>query len=192
MQCIPGKEHTSTRRIPLVVACACLVALAPAAFAQASSEAKPTPEHARLGYYVGQWRTEGETKASPFGPGGKVTSEDDCRWFEGQFAVVCTGQGRGPMGPSKTLGVLGYSAEEKAYTYYGLDNSRMTMTSIPRGTVSGDTGTYEDEGRMGGETFGSRFVITHLSPDAYTFRWDVQGQGGAWNTVLEGKSTRRK
>ncbi|MGH7263443.1 MAG: DUF1579 family protein [Candidatus Rokuibacteriota bacterium] len=180
------------RRIRSIVACSFAVALASAAFAQASPEAKPTPEHARLGYYVGEWRTEGEMKASPFGPGGKLTSEDDCRWFEGKFAVICNGQGRGPMGPIKNLGVLGYSAEEKVYTYYGLDNGSMTMTSIPRGTISGDTWTYEDDAKMGGQTIKSRFVIEHLSPDAYTFRWDVQGEGGAWNTVMQGKSTRKK
>jgi Protein of unknown function (DUF1579) len=177
--------------IRFVVACSFAVALAWAAFAQVSPEMKPTPEHARLGYYVGKWQTEGEMKASPFGPGGKLTSQDDCRWFEGKFAVICNGQGTGPGGPIKNLGILGYSPEEKVYTYYGLDNSAMTMTSIPRGTISGDTWTYEDESKMGGRVMKSRFVIKHLSPDAYTFKWEVQGDG-AWDTIMEGKSTRTK
>jgi Protein of unknown function (DUF1579) len=178
--------------IRFVVACSLAVVLAWAAFAQALPEMKPTPEHAKLGYYVGEWQTEGEMKASPFGPGGKVTSQDDCQWFEGKLAVICHGQGNGPMGPTKTLGILGYSPEEKVYTYYGLDNSAMTMMSIPRGTISGDTWTYEDESKMGGQRLKSRFVVKQLSSDAYTFEWELRGEGGPWNTVMEGKSTRRR
>jgi hypothetical protein len=180
------------RGIRFAVACSFTVALAGVASAQAPPETKPTPEHARLGYYVGTWQTEGEMKASPFGPGGKVTSRDDCQWFEGKFAVICNGRGMGPMGPTRSLGVLGYSAEEKVYTYYGLDSSPMIMTSIPRGTVTGDTWTYENEGKMGGRIVKDRFVIEQRSADSYRFRWQVLGDGGAWNTVLEGKSTRVK
>jgi hypothetical protein len=121
-----------------------------------------------------------------------LTSQDDCQWFEGKFAVICNGQGKGPMGPTKNLGILGYNPEEKVYTYYGLDNSAMTMMSIPRGTISGDTWTYDDESKMGGQRIKSRFVIKQLSPDSYTFKWELQGEGGAWNTVMEGKSTRKK
>jgi hypothetical protein len=68
----------------------------------------------------------------------------------------------------------------------------MTMMSIPRGTISGDTWTYDDESKMGGQRIKSRFVIKQLSPDSYTFKWELQGEGGAWNTVMEGKSTRKK
>lgn len=45
---------------------------------------------------------------------------------------------------------------------------------------------------MGGQRIKSRFVIKQLSPDSYTFKWELQGEGGAWNTVMEGKSTRKK
>src|SRR5262249_12602966 len=71
------------------------VALAWAAPALAPPDMKPTPEHARLGYFVGKWQTEGEMKPGPFGPGGKLTSQDDCQWFEGKFAGICNGQGKG-------------------------------------------------------------------------------------------------
>ena len=37
------------------------------------------------------------------------------------------------MGPTKELGILGYSTEEKIYTYYGADNSGMVMGDLPGG-----------------------------------------------------------
>jgi len=175
------------------LAVACAVGLTTAVLAsEVPGPPKPGPEHAKLGYFVGKWAAEGEMKASPFGPGGKTSSSDTCEWFEGKFAVVCNYNGSGPMGPMKGIGILGYSPEEKAYTYYGVDSSVMTMTSVPKGTKDGGTWTYLDESKMGGQTMKSRYVIEELSADSYTFKWEVEGEGGAWTTVMEGKSTKKK
>jgi hypothetical protein len=160
------------------------------AAAQAPQAPKPGPEHARLGYFVGKWTAEGEVKPGPMGPGGKMTSTDTCDWFEGRFSVICRSEGTTPMGPSKNLGILGYSTEEKVYTYYGVDNSNMTMASVPRGTVRGDTWTYTDEGMMGGKKFKSRVMIKELSPTAYTFRMEMQGPDGKWMPMVESKNTK--
>jgi hypothetical protein len=158
--------------------------------AQTPEAPKPSPEHARLGYFVGKWTAEGEVKPGPMGPGGKMTSTDTCEWFEGRFSVICRSEGTTPMGPSKNLGILGYSTEEKVYTYYGVDNSNMTMASVPRGTVRGDTWTYTDEGTMGGKKFKSRVMIKELSPTAYTFRMEMQGPDGKWMPMVESKNTK--
>src|SRR5688572_18950405 len=83
--------------------------------AQAPQAPKPGPEQERLGYFVGKWTVEGEMKPGPMGPGGKFTASDNCEWFEGRFSVVCRSEGKMPMGPSKSLGILGYSTEEKVY-----------------------------------------------------------------------------
>jgi Protein of unknown function (DUF1579) len=151
---------------------------------------KPGPEHQRLGYFVGKWTSEGDMKPGPMGPGGKITSTDSCEWFEGRFAVLCRYDGKGPMGPSKGLGVLGYSTEEKVYTYYGVDSTPMAMTSIPRGTVQGNTWTYTDEGMMGGQKVKSRVTLTELSPTSYTFKMEIQGPDGKWATAMESKNTK--
>jgi len=153
---------------------------------------KPTPEHQRLGYFVGNWTTEGEMKPSEMGPGGKYTSTDKCAWFEGGFAVVCSSNGSAPMGAMKSIGILGYSAEEKVYTYSGVDNSGMTMTTVPHGTRQGDTWTYHDENMMGGKMVKSRVTIKELSPSAYTFKMEMQAPDGTWATTMESKSTKTK
>jgi hypothetical protein len=158
--------------------------------AQAPQGPKPGPEQARLGYFVGKWTAEGEMKPGPMGPGGKMTSSDDCEWFEGRFSVICHSEGTTPMGPSKSIGILGYSPEEKVYTYYGVDNTNMTMASVPRGTVRGDTWTYNDEGTMGGKKVKTRVTIKELSPTAYTFKMEMQGPDGKWMPMMESKNTK--
>jgi hypothetical protein len=160
------------------------------AAAQAQQPPKPGPEHARLGYFVGKWTAEGEMKPGPMGPGGKTTSTDTCEWFEGRFSVICRYDGTGPMGPSKGIGILSYSPEEKVYTYYGVDNSSMTMASVPKGTVRGDTWTYTDEGTMGGKKVKSRVIIKELSPTAYTFMMEMQGPDGKWIPAMESRNTK--
>lgn len=156
----------------------------------AAQAPKPGPEHARLGYFVGRWSNEGEVKPGPMGPGGKMKSTDTCEWFEGGFSVVCRAEGTGPWGPGKSLGILGYSEEEKVYTYYGVDHTNMTMASVPKGTVRGDTWTYLDESMMGGQKVRSRVTLKQLSPTQYTFRMEFQGPDGKWAPVMESKNTK--
>jgi len=165
--------------------------LSPLVFAQEGAP-KPTPEHKRLGYFVGTWHTEGEMKPGPMGPGGKMSGTDKCSWYEGGFAVICNSEGAMPMGPMKSIGIMGYSAEQKVYTYVGIDSAGMSMTTVPRGTLSGDTWTYDDESMMGGQKVKSRVIIKELSPTAYTFKMDVQGPDGKWVTAMESKSTKVK
>ena len=152
---------------------------------QGQQPSKPGPEHAKLGYFVGKWKAEGDVKPGPMGPGGKMTSTDTCEWFEGQYSVICRSEGQTPMGPSKSIGILGYNTEDKAYTYYGVDNSGMTMASVPKGTRQGDTWTYTDEGTMGGQKYKSRVIIKELSPKSYSFKMEMQGPDGKWMPMME-------
>lgn len=180
-----------TRPLTMLTACIVLSAASPQLVpAQAPPAPKPGPEHERLGYFVGKWKAQGEVKPGPMGPGGKLTASDTCEWFEGRFSVVCHSEGRGPTGPSKSIGIIGYSPEEKVYTYYGVDNSSMTMASVPKGTVKGDTWTYTDEGTMGGQKFKSRVTIKELSPTEYTFRMEMQGPDGKWMPMVESKNSK--
>ena len=177
------------RSTQLAVAVA-LSLLAPAVLAEAPKAPKPGPEHQRLGYFVGKWKSEGTVAENPFMPAGKFTNSDSCEWFEGKFAVVCRSQGKAPQGPTRGLGIMGYSPMEKVYVYYGVDNGPMTMTTVPRGTVEGDTWTYQDESKMGDQVVKSRYVIKVVDKKSYTFRYEMQGQDGQWKVIMEGKNTR--
>jgi hypothetical protein len=179
------------KRVALLAACVFVAAgFAAAAQTQPPEAPKPGPEHKRLGFFVGKWKGTGEVKAGPWGPAGKVTSTDTCEWFQGGFAVVCRYEGQGPTGPARGIGILSYSAEEKVYTYYAVDNSAMTMTTVPKGTVQDNTWTYTDESMMGGQKFKSRATIKEISPTEQSFVLEIQGPDGKWAPMMESKSTK--
>ena len=170
-----------------IVAAAIIFAVA-STLAVAQEAPKPGPEHKKLEYFVGKWKTEGEMKPNPFMPGGKFTGTDDCEWFEGGFAVICHTDGTGPMGSAKGLAIMSYSPEHKAYTYYGTDSTGMTMTSVPLGTIDGKTWVYDDESMMGGTMIKNRYTIVVTSETSYTFKWELQDPDGTWMAIMEGKA----
>ena len=151
---------------------------------------KPGPELKRIGYFAGSWKTEGEAKASAFGPAGKLTFTDHNEWLPGGFFMVMHSEGKGPMGEMKGLAVFGYNSSEKVYTYQAYNN--MGMSESAKGTVSGDTWTWTSESKMGGKPLKTRFIIKELSPTSFTFKFDTSPDGKIWSTIEEGKATKTK
>jgi hypothetical protein len=156
--------------------------------AQADKMPKPGPEQKNIGYFAGTWKNEGEMKPSPFGPGGKMSGTDTCTWFAGGFHLVCKSEGKGPMGPVKGMGVIGYNSEDKVYTYYGMDST--SMGGLSKGTKDGNTWTFTSEDKMGGKLIKSRYTIVEDSPTNYNFKWEVSEDGSTWNAVMMGKETK--
>jgi hypothetical protein len=150
---------------------------------------KPGPEHKRLDYFVGNWHSEGEMKPSPWGPGGKMSGDDKCAWMDGGFFVVCHSEGNGPMGKMRGLGVQGYDAAAKKYTWNGFNS--MGENERATGTVAGNTWTYTNESMMGGKPIKGRFVIVEKSPTSYDFKFESSEDGTTWGTVMEGKVTKK-
>ncbi len=153
----------------VVAAAACLVAVVLAAFAlaQAPAAPKPGPEVQKLGYFVGQWKFEGDSKASAFGPAGKYSGTETCEWFGGRFQVVCHSQSTGPMGKMTGLSVFAYDPETKDYTIYGIDSTGFSV--FARGTVAGNTWTYNWTGTIGGKPAKVHATV-ETSPNGYTGR----------------------
>lgn len=156
--------------------------------AQAPPPPQPGPEHKALGYFSGKWKSEGEMKAGPLGPGGKTSSSDNCEWFAGNFQVVCRGDMTTPSGPMSGLGVMAYSAADKAYTYYGIDS--MGTSELAKGQKKGNTWTFTAASNVGGQSFQSRYTIVETSPTAYTFKWEYSKDKKTWAVLIEGKATK--
>src|SRR5215813_4615029 len=97
-----------------------LIVTLAAAGRAAEESPKPGPEVQKLGYYVGSWRGEGETKGGPLGPAGKLSSTTTCEWFAGGFQLVCRGEENGPTGSRTFLNIRTYDEATKAYTEYGI------------------------------------------------------------------------
>ena len=71
---------------------------------------KPGPEQKRIGYFAGKWNYQGEAKASPLGPAGKLISTDTCEWFAGGFHLVCRNKGTGPRGAATGQSVTAFES----------------------------------------------------------------------------------
>lgn len=162
------------------------------AFAQAPPQMpKPGPEHKRLQYYVGEWKNEGEMKASPMGPAGKFTGTDRNQMLGDFFlAMHSDSQMPAPMGVVKSVAVLGFDPKAKVYTFDGFDTTGMHGKST--GTVSGSVWTWNAEEEMGGKKFKGRFTAKEVSPTSYTYKYEMSEDGKTWKSVMEGKATKVK
>ena len=150
---------------------------------------KPGPETKKLEVFAGKWKGEMTMSEGPWGPGGKMTSEDDCTWFEGGFQLVCRSTGSGAMGNVKGEAVLGWNAEEKVYKYMGFDSTG--MMGAASGTVSGNTWSWSGEDKMGGKMIKSRYTIVMTPPSTQSFKWEISEDGKNWKTAAEGTSKKK-
>ena len=151
---------------------------------------KPGPEQQRLHYFVGQWKNEGEMKASPWGPAGKFSSMDEAHML-GDFFLVTNSKGTGPMGPMTEMATMGYDAKQKAYTYDAFNS--MGQHEKSTGHVSGKTWTWTSDEDMGGKVMKMKFVLNEVSATSYTYKLDLSSDmGKTWANMMEGKATKVK
>ena len=161
--------------------------LAPA-FAQ--DPPKPGPELQKLSFFVGNWTSEGDMKAGPMGPGGKVTIQEDGKWMDGGFFIVFHSSFKTGMGNGTGIALMGYDPQESVYTYDEFNS--MGEADHFKGTVDGDTWTWSNEMKMGPQTVKTRFTQKVLSPTSYSYRFEMSPDGTAWNLIMDGKSTKTK
>jgi Protein of unknown function (DUF1579) len=151
---------------------------------------KPGPEVKKLDMFAGLWTLDGEMKATSMGPGGKMTETEKCEWMDGGFFVVCHADFKGSMGSGSGITVMGYSTDDKIYTYREF-NSWGEFTDS-KGSVDGDTWTWTNEEKMGAMTMKGRFTMKITSPTSYNFSYEMSEDGVKWTNVLEGKATKGK
>jgi hypothetical protein len=170
-----------------LLAAAVFLSLAPGlAFGQARTDQTPGPEVRKLGYYLGTWKGEGETKGGPFGAAGKLSSTMTCAWFAGGFHMVCRGEEKGPTGKRPFLNILGYDREMKAYTEYAI--SGLGESEYDRGgTFAGNKLTFLIDENSGGKPVKIRYSEMQVSPVLYTYEAEVSADGKPWMVIAQGK-----
>src|SRR6266850_2039440 len=131
-----------------------------AAFAQPPVQ-KPGPEHKKLDYFTGTWVSEGDSKPSPMGPGGKMTMKQESKWMDGGFFVVMHSDYRTPEGNGTGTSFLGYDPQDKVYTYDEFNSTGETVHA--KGAVDGDTWTWTSDMKMGVQTNNARSTEKILS-----------------------------
>ena len=127
-------------------------------------------------------------KPSALGPGHKGVTNETCDWFPGGFQVVCHGDFSGTVGERKELSLFSYSREDKVYLYYQIISDG--DWDAARGTVQGDTWTWLSEFKIGGKVIKGRYIYKEVSRDTATAKFELQGDDGRWNTVMEAKPRR--
>lgn len=150
---------------------------------------KPAPELKKLDYFAGTWTAEGEIKPGPMGSGGKFTGTNHVQWMDGAFFLVTQSEFNGAMGKGAETAYMGYDSNDKMYTYDSF--STLGEADHAKGNLEGDTWTWLSETRMGSQTIKGRLTIKVVSATAYNFKFEMSHDGTAWNTVLEGKDTKK-
>ena len=161
-----------------------------AASAQPPAVPKAGPEHKKLDYFAGTWTFEGDSKPGPMGPGGKMTMNQDGKWMDGgYFVVIRSDYQSAGMGSGTGMAFLGYDPQDRVYSYDEFNSSGEVVHS--KGTVDGDTWTWTNDMKMGPQTMKGRFTEKILSPTSYTFKFEMSADGKTWNTVMDGKATKK-
>jgi hypothetical protein len=166
-----------------------LFCTAAAGIAQMEAPPKPGPELKKLDVFAGSWTIAGDMKSGPMGPGGSMTENEKCEWMEGGFYLVCHTDYKSSMGNGVGISVMGYSADDKVYTYREFGSTGEFDDS--KGTVDGDTWTWTNETKMGAMTMKGKFIMKMLSPTSYDFKFDMSQDGTKWMTVMDGKATKK-
>jgi hypothetical protein len=146
---------------------------------------KPGPEHKKLEYFLGTWKTEGEIKANEFVPAGKmVTTETITLGPGGFYAVVDRPEGQIP----RTQGITAYDSHAKVYTSFYANSAGMVGAGT--GTVNGNTWTWMVEDKVFGRSVKGRTTITVKSASQFTIKYEMADANGRYTTISEGTSTK--
>ena len=172
----------------LLIGATILLGIAPSVRAQTEAP-KPAPELKKLDYFVGTWTVEGEIKPGLMGAGGKFTGTNRVQWMDGGFFLVTQSEFSGAMGKGAETAFMGYDSSDKTYTYDSFNT--FGEADHARGRLDGDTWTWLSETRLGSRTLKGRLTMKMISATAYDFKFETSADGVAWNTVLEGKDTRK-
>jgi hypothetical protein len=161
-----------------------------AASALAQELPKPGPELKKLDVLTGSWTLDGEMKPGAMGPGGKMTEIQKCEWMDGEFFLVCHADFKSSMGDGSGISVMGYSKDDKVYTYREFNSWGEFEDS--RGSLDGDTWTWLGDEKEGGMVMKGRFTMKITSPTSYNFTFEMSQDGTKWTTVMDGKATKGK
>jgi hypothetical protein len=107
----------------------------------------------------------------------------------GFFLVTQSDFKSAAMGNATGTAYMGYNADEKVYTYDEFNTMGENVHS--KGTVDGDTWSWTNDMKMGPQTMKGRYSMKILSPTSYTYRFEMSPDGTKWDTVMEGKATKK-
>ena len=153
---------------------------------------KPGAEVKKLDYFTGTWTTEGMVAQGPWGAGGKFSSTVSSEWMPGDFFVVGHNDFKMPPeigGEGKATSFLGYDTDENVYTFSEFNSQG--RRELSKGTVTGDTWTWNSTQTYGGQEIKQKLAIKILTPASYSMKFEISIDGTNWMTFMEGKATKK-
>ena len=177
------------KRITIMVALAVLL-MSVAAQAQAPAP-KPGPEQKKLHVWNGDWTYEGESKATPFGPAGKISGENNTKPILGGFFIEFRGEDKGPAGTTHWYEIDGYNPVTKKYTgnCFFSDGTVQTVTY----TIEGQTVCYSGTQVLGGKQAKIKGTAVFVSDFMSNVdKREVSFDGKVWMPLSELKVTKVK
>ena len=154
--------------------------------------AKPGAEVKKLEYFAGTWTTDATIGQGPWGMGGKFSSTNTTEWMEGNFFLAGHADFKMPPelgGDGKAVSYLGYDTEGNVYTFDSFNSLGRRQAS--KGTLSGDTWTWNSTQNYGGQDIQQKMTMKVLSPSSYSMKMEVSLDGTNWMTFMEGKATKK-
>ena len=136
--------------------------------------AQAGPEHQRLGQWLGEWTYVVEDGS------GTMSVE----WFGDFFVWISEVAETG----DERLHVVGYDAEEEVYTWHRYWSSN-GYSDAAKGWLHENTWTFVFDVAAG---IRNKMTVTVEPPDDMTFKWERSVEGGPWEALEEGRTTRVK
>jgi hypothetical protein len=153
-----------------------------------SSSPKPNLELKKQDFFVGTWTLTGQTKPSLFGPGGeKFQSTESLEWMPGRFFLVAHSYSGGKW---VELTVIGYDPNEKVFTHTSFNGSG--KTEVWKGTADDNAWIWTKKKTVDGKPVTERMTINKTSPTSYSFKGEMEPEGGSRSTVYEGSGIKTK
>ena len=154
--------------------------------------ARPAPEVAKLGYFVGKWATRGTILPGPWGAGGEFGWTETTKWMTGEFFVMGHWDFQMPAelgGDGEEIFVMGWDANRSLYTFDAF--SSQGLHQVSKGTLRNDTWTWTSESIQSGKPVQQKMTMQVLSPAAYNLKFELSSDGETWMTFMEGKATKK-
>ena len=147
---------------------------------------KPGPEHKKLEYFLGTWKTEGEIKANEFVPAANFVTADTYTLDPGGVYLEFR-RAEGQIIP-RMVGIIAYDSHAKVYTSYYANGGGVVGTAT--GTVEGNTWTWMVQDKFAGKAIKGRTTSTMLSPTEHTSKYEMADGKGGYTTIVEGKAVK--
>src|SRR2546430_10981122 len=141
-----------------------------AAFSTARADGPHSPDHARLGVFVGKWDLVGDMAPSTLSPVGRFAAIHVGAWDFGGHFVVMRYNGTDNGRPVSQIDLYGWDPDSKRYTYDAFSSLGQRASFI--GSVAGDTWTWSAERNVGDTPLLIR-MVQHLTADG-TMSWTIE------------------